>query len=496
MSRGVQWFLGGSVILVALAGCGRSFLSYEQRAPWRKEAELACLNSGTVREGAGVVRISPIDGPGMCGADFPLKVAALGESSAMGYVNEPVRPPGAIPGANLGASRPVAEPRWPIAQQPYNAPAPRYAAPQPGEPMSIEAPGAGQQGGYQQLGAPPSNLRAPADWQRAQPQPGHQQQPVYNQPPQQPAYNQPQPNYAPPQQTYNQPPPQTRRAPASARDDDEDLPDYAQPGAPAPAVRSQPARPLPPLGPPRQQQVAASMPVEVKPVATLACPIVSALDHWIAGAVQPAAHKWFRQPVAEIKQISAYSCRGMNGQAGAPISEHAFGNALDIAAFVLADGRRVTVKDGWKGSPEEQGFLRDIQAAACDQFTTVLAPGSNQFHYDHIHVDLMRRASGRRICQPGAVDGDLVAAQARKNPVYASRRQEPPPTRRYDPPPVDSGSDPFAWRGDIRRDPASTGSVAAQRSMPKNAAADDNDWVEEPGPRPSIDWSGARHKVN
>ena len=67
-------------------------------------------------------------------------------------------------------------------------------------------PGAGQQqGGYQQLGAPPSNLRAPADWQRAQPQPGYQQQPVYNQPPQQPAYNQPQPNYAPPQQTYSQP---------------------------------------------------------------------------------------------------------------------------------------------------------------------------------------------------------------------------------------------------------------------------------------------------
>jgi hypothetical protein len=502
MSRGVRWFLGGSVILVALAGCGRSFLSYETRAPWRKEAELACLNSGTVKEGVGVVRISPIEGPGMCGAEFPLKVSALGESSVMGYIDEPVRPPGTIPGSNSGASRPVAEPRWPIAQQPYNAPAQRYATPQPGAPMSIEAPnamqGAGQQpGGYQQLGAPPSNLRAPADWQRAQPQPGYQQQPVYNQPPQQPAYNQPQPNYAPPQQTYSQPKSQPRRAPASARDDDdEDLPDYAQPGASAPAVRSQPARPLPPLGPPRQQQVAASMPVEVKPTATLACPIVSALDHWIATAMQPAAMKWFRQPVAEIKQISAYSCRGMNGQVGAPISEHAFGNALDIAAFVLADGRRVTVKDGWKGSPEEQGFLRDIQAAACDQFTTVLAPGSNSFHYDHIHVDLMRRASGRRICQPGAVDGDLVAAQARKNPVYASQRFEPTPTRRYDPPPADSGSDPFAWRGDIRRDPASTGSVAVKHTAPKNAAAEDNDWVEEPGPRPSIDWSSTRHKVN
>ena len=276
------------------------------------------------------------------------------------------------------------------------------------------------------------------------------------------------------------------------RDDDEELPPYARPGAAPSSIPAQRARPLPALGPQRQP-VAASMPVEIKPMATLACPIVSALDRWIAGSVQPAAMKWFRQPVAEIKQISAYSCRGMNGQAGAPISEHAFGNALDIAAFVLADGRRITVKNGWRGSPEEQGFLRDIQGAACDQFTTVLAPGSNQFHYDHIHVDLMRRPSGRRICNPGAVDGDLVAAQARRNPAYASRRIEPEPTRRYDPV-LQPGDDPFAWRGD-RRDAATTGSVVAQRPGIKNPAAEDNDWVEDPGPRPAIDWSTNRHKV-
>src|SRR3954447_20111541 len=117
MWRGVSWLLGGSVILVALAGCGRSFFSYEQRAPWRKDAELACLNSGTVKEGTGVVRISPIEGPGMCGADFPLKVSALGEAPAIGYVEEPVRPPGSIG----GASRPAQEPRWPISQQQYPA---------------------------------------------------------------------------------------------------------------------------------------------------------------------------------------------------------------------------------------------------------------------------------------------------------------------------------------------------------------------------------------
>ena len=95
MSRGVRWFIVGSGVLVTLAGCGRGILQYAASAqPWRREAEVACLNSGTVKEGAGLVRISPIEGPGMCGADFPLKVSALGEGPALGYVDEPVRPPG------------------------------------------------------------------------------------------------------------------------------------------------------------------------------------------------------------------------------------------------------------------------------------------------------------------------------------------------------------------------------------------------------------------
>ncbi len=166
------------------------------------------------------------------------------------------------------------------------------------------------------------------------------------------------------------------------------------------AIRSAPARryppqaaPLPRLGPAQGNSVAAFGPVAVKPAATLACPIVSVLDRWLAESVQPAAMRWFGARVVEIKQISAYSCRGMNGNPNAHISEHAFGNALDIAAFTLADGRRISVEDGWKGMPEEQGFLHDVQATACQQFTTVLAPGSNVYHYNHIHVDLMRRAS-------------------------------------------------------------------------------------------------------
>jgi hypothetical protein len=121
--------------------------------------------------------------------------------------------------------------------------------------------------------------------------------------------------------------------------------------------------------------------------------------------------RWFGQPVVEIKQISAYSCRGMNGNPRAHISEHAFGNALDVAAFTLADGRKVTVRDGWRGLPEERGFLRDVHAAACQQFSTVLGPGANVYHYDHLHLDLMRRSSGRSICNPAAVAGDLVAGR-------------------------------------------------------------------------------------
>jgi hypothetical protein len=137
--------------------------------------------------------------------------------------------------------------------------------------------------------------------------------------------------------------------------------------------------------------------------------------------VQPAAQRWFGARVVEIKQISAYSCRGMNGNSRAHISEHAFGNALDIAAFVLADGRRISVETGWKGVPEEQGFLRDVQAAACRQFTTVLAPDSNVYHYNHIHVDLMRRARRPVICEPAAMSGEEVAARAAQRNPYASR---------------------------------------------------------------------------
>jgi hypothetical protein len=114
----------------------------------------------------------------------------------------------------------------------------------------------------------------------------------------------------------------------------------------------------------------------------------------------------------------------MNGNPNAHISEHAFGNALDVAEFDLADGHKISVQYGWHGTPEEQGFLHDVQAAACDQFTTVLAPGANVYHYNHIHVDLMRHYNGRHICEPGAIPGEVAAARARQQ--FAARHYGEP----------------------------------------------------------------------
>ena len=122
MSRGVQWSLFGSAVvaaLIALAGC--SHYLFAEREPWRHDAEVACLNSGAVKESPERVRISAISGPGICGADFPLRVSALGDSAPLGYDDEPVRPPSAIPNAAMPQ-------RWPVIQSNALPPLPSGAA--------------------------------------------------------------------------------------------------------------------------------------------------------------------------------------------------------------------------------------------------------------------------------------------------------------------------------------------------------------------------------
>ncbi|WP_293795561.1 extensin family protein [uncultured Bosea sp.] len=134
--------------------------------------------------------------------------------------------------------------------------------------------------------------------------------------------------------------------------------------------------------------------------ALLACPVVATTDQWFAEVVQPAAMNILGAQVIEIRSGS-YSCRAMNnGTATTRTSEHAFGNAVDVFSFRLNDNRVVTVKEGWRGSPEEQNFLREIFVGACNYFGTVLGPGADPMHYDHLHIDLARHSKGRHICKP------------------------------------------------------------------------------------------------
>jgi hypothetical protein len=387
MTRRVFFAAGGLATLLMLAGCGHSLWQFGERASWRHEAEVSCLKSGQVKIGTGVVQLQPIEGPGVCGADFPLKVAAIGESSpVVGYADD-LRPPAAIPNASL--------PRWPVNQSRY--------APPPTPPAPIQRMPDGTR--MQWMTGPPGIKTETAPEESAAPEEVEEE------------------HEAPGAPMSIAPPGSTPRRANDIPDDAILPPETTLSPRPQPIARAPYNEPAPRVAPslgPMRAPIPAATPVTLTPAATLACPIVSALDRWVSEGVQPAAMHWFGVPVTGMKQISAYSCRDMVGNSTRHISEHAFGNAVDIAAFTFADGRTINVRDGWHGSPEEQGFLHDVQLYACETFTTVLAPGYNAAHYNHIHVDLMRRASGRRPCRPNAIPGEVVAAKVRAH--YANKR--------------------------------------------------------------------------
>ena len=145
----------------------------------------------------------------------------------------------------------------------------------------------------------------------------------------------------------------------------------------------------------------------IKPEATLACPMVPALNAWMNDVVQPAALEWFGQPVSELRTMGSYACRTRNNQSGAKLSEHAFANAIDVGGFKFADGSTIAVKTGWKGDIRAQGFLKTVHQGACRYFKTILGPGADVFHYDHIHLDLARHGSRKSVvCRPAVTIPD------------------------------------------------------------------------------------------
>lgn len=138
---------------------------------------------------------------------------------------------------------------------------------------------------------------------------------------------------------------------------------------------------------------------------TMSCPVTAALERWLTETVQPAALARYGLPVVELKSMGTYNCRTRNNRAGARLSEHAFANAIDVSGFVLADGRTVSVLKDWRGAEADRAFLRTVHAGACGPFTTVLGPGSDGLHENHLHLDLARHnaAGTYRYCRPKPV---------------------------------------------------------------------------------------------
>jgi hypothetical protein len=129
--------------------------------------------------------------------------------------------------------------------------------------------------------------------------------------------------------------------------------------------------------------------IPVTGLGPMKCGVAERFANWAGSAVQNAAAVWLETTVTKIESFGTYNCRPINNRQGARLSEHGRANAVDIAAFVLADGRRITVKDGWNGGdPAARDFLRAVHKAACRRFSIVIGPDGDAQHYDHLHFDM------------------------------------------------------------------------------------------------------------
>jgi hypothetical protein len=130
------------------------------------------------------------------------------------------------------------------------------------------------------------------------------------------------------------------------------------------------------------------------------CPVAAGLALWEWHVVQPAAIQHFGAKVEAIDHFGSFSCRRIYGRSEGSWSEHSTANAIDIAAFRLEDGRRITIVGDWNDQGPKAAFLRDVRDGACKVFATVLSPEYNAAHRDHLHLDQANRgAFGWRGCR-------------------------------------------------------------------------------------------------
>lgn len=135
--------------------------------------------------------------------------------------------------------------------------------------------------------------------------------------------------------------------------------------------------------------------IGLEPEALVNCAVAETAVRFVRDVVVPHARRRFGAELVAIGQASGYVCRPRNGTR--KLSEHAFGNAIDLSSFVLDDGRVILAEAS--SDRARRHFLRAIRGRACGPFKTVLGPGSDADHADHLHLDLAERRSGATYCQ-------------------------------------------------------------------------------------------------
>lgn len=133
--------------------------------------------------------------------------------------------------------------------------------------------------------------------------------------------------------------------------------------------------------------------IKLEPAPTIRCDLAAVVARWVTEDVAPALAAQ-NLTLERIVNADSYSCRSRNHVTGAKLSEHALGNAIDIDSFVVAPSRRISLT-----SPEAMPFAATIRASACARFTTILGPGSDGYHNNHIHLDIEDRRTHGTLCQ-------------------------------------------------------------------------------------------------
>ncbi|WP_243368797.1 extensin family protein [Microvirga solisilvae] len=136
--------------------------------------------------------------------------------------------------------------------------------------------------------------------------------------------------------------------------------------------------------------------IEVSPASLMECSFAEGLARWMKDVVAPRTSEHLQSAPTKLLIGTSYECRDQ--RSGSKLSEHAFGNGVDVMGFEFDKRAPVGIKFQTEGSPEA-AFQSAVQKEACAIFTTVLGPGSDSAHGDHLHLDMRKRKADYRICQ-------------------------------------------------------------------------------------------------